>query len=205
MRQSWPQKSRHLASRKSGTLSSEKLILLSRSARGGRALAFSKEVFRRLGNLWIFFKAREKSSNLRSTRGKSQGKKGNGGRGRGRRGGEEKRELRELRKTERRNSRRPGKMRIVCTHEGNYPSSLPRATPCPIPIFSVSRGRRRWRTREGGRAEERGGRGRGKKEREKERRGTKFRIFADVSPWKDRGVGCSLTFSNERIFQRNPV
>lgn len=48
--------------------------------------------------------------------------------------------MRQSRKTERRNSRRPGKMRIVCTHEGNYPPlSFPLAIPCPIPIFSVSR------------------------------------------------------------------
>lgn len=89
MLQSWPQKSRHLASRKSGPLTSEKLILFSRSRRGGRARSpFQRRFFRRLGNLWIFFKAREESSNLRSTRGKSQGKKGNGER-RGRRGEEE--------------------------------------------------------------------------------------------------------------------
>lgn len=46
--------------------------------RGGRALTFSKKVFCRLGNLWTFYKACETSSNLRSTRGKSQGKKRNG-------------------------------------------------------------------------------------------------------------------------------
>lgn len=131
MLQPRPQKSRHLASRKSGPLSSEKLILLSRSRCGGRALAFSKEVFR-LGNLWIFFKAREKSSNLRSTRGKSQGKKRNGEE----EGGEGKGELRESRKTERRNSRRPGKMRIVCTHEGNYlPPSLFPLPPLVLSLF----------------------------------------------------------------------
>lgn len=81
--------------------------------------------------------------------------------GEGRKGGE----LRELRKTERRNSRRPGKMRIVCTHEGNYPSSLPLATPCPIPIFSVSK-----RREEGGRGRK-GRRERGERERESKRVG----------------------------------
>lgn len=51
-------------------------------------------------------------------------------------GGGGKGELRESRKTERRNSRRPGKMCIVCTHEGNYPPP-PSLFPLPPLVLSL--------------------------------------------------------------------
>lgn len=69
------QKSRYLASRKSEPLTRE--INSSFLAGVARIRAF-KRVFRRLGNLWIFFKAREKSSNLRSTQEKARERKGMG-------------------------------------------------------------------------------------------------------------------------------
>jgi len=100
--------------------------------------------------------------------------------GGGRARGVGQRELRESRKTERRNSRRPGKMRIVCTHEGNYPSS-------PFPLYrSLSysyffRSERKRTTGEGERERERERESERWEERKKGRR-TKFGIFADVSP-----------------------
>jgi len=97
--------------------------------------------------------------------------------------------LRESRKTERRNSRRPGKMRIVCTHEGNYSLLsllfLPLATPCPIPIFSVLRGR------EGGSRKRQRER---KREREREREREKGGRTGQNSEF-------SRTFRRERIVE----
>lgn len=180
MLQSWSQKSGHLASRKSGPLSSEKLILLSWSRR--RALAFSKEVFRRLGNLWIFFKAREKSSNLRSTRRKSQGKKRNG-EGKGEKGGgRERRKERGIARVEENGEKEfsASRKNVHCVHARGQllPPSRPSFSPChPLSYPYFFRFERRRRNE--------------KREREREKGRTKFRIFADVSPWKDRGVGCS--------------
>jgi len=139
MLQSWSQKSGHLASRKSGPLSSEKLILLSWSRR--RALAFSKEVFRRLGNLWIFFKAREKSSNLRSTRQKSQGKKRNG-EGKGEKGGgRERRKERGIARVEENGEKEfsASRKNVHCVHarEQLLPPPPPLLFPLPSLVLSL--------------------------------------------------------------------
>lgn len=152
--------SRHSVSCKSGPLSSEKLILLSRSRR--RSL-FQRSPFADSGIREFSLKhAKSRATSVRC--GEKPGKEKEVGKRAGERG-----ELRESRKTERRNSRRPGKMRIVCTHEGNYPLLFPLPL-LVLYLFSPTFREEKERDRE--RGEKRGG----------ERGRIKFRIFADVSP-----------------------
>lgn len=171
MPQSRPQKSGHLASRKSGPLSSEKLILLS-LGRGGARSHFQRRSFADSGICEFSLKHAKSRATFVRRGEKARERKEMGERGgRGRGEGERKGELRESRKTERRNSRRPGKMCIVCTHEGNY--SLPSPPLFPLPSLVLSLFFPFREEKEGAKKE---------REREGEKGRTKFRIFADVSP-----------------------
>lgn len=149
----------HLVSCKSGPLNSEKLILLSRSRR--RSL-FQRSSFADSGIREFSLKhTKSRATSVRC--GEMPGKE----KERERRGREE---LHESRKTERRNSRRPGKMRIVCTHEGNYPLLFP--LPLLVlslfsPTFREEKERQRKR-----KTKEKSGRGKRRRERgEREREG----------------------------------